>query len=132
MQTLPDSRPESIKDIYNAAVDHVRISRLTDAEFIYAPSQIALGALYLAGPSLAEQWARAKGLGQNSTALAIAKEVAALINRENERGGGINVDEVREVDKRLRLCRHPEKIPGTKAYASFLLAKHSLKLSIAS
>ncbi|PVF98557.1 cyclin-like protein [Serendipita vermifera] len=114
LQTLPDSQPESIKDIYNAAIDHVRMSRLTDAEFIYAPAQIALASLHLASSDLAEQWARAKGL--NQTELDVIKEAATMIGLESERGGGIDVEVVREVDRRLRLCKNPEKIPGTKAY----------------
>ncbi|KIM32422.1 hypothetical protein M408DRAFT_326994 [Serendipita vermifera MAFF 305830] len=113
-QTLPDSRPEAIKDIYNAAIDHVRMSRLSDAEFIYAPSQIALAAFYLASEELAEQWAKAKGLSPSD--LDVIKEAASMISQESEQGGGINVEFVREVDRRLRLCKNPEKIPGTKAY----------------
>lgn len=112
-------RPDSIKDIYNAAIDHVRTSRLTDAEFIYAPSQIALASLYLASEELAEQWAHAKGLNQD--ALQTIKEAAVMIAKENE-GPKTDVDVVREIDRRLRLCKNPEKIPGTKAYVNFILA----------
>jgi len=86
---------------------------LTDAEFVYSPSQIALASFYLASEELAEQWARAKGLTQAS--LDVIKEAANMISRETEPGGGINVELVREVDRRLRLCKNPEKIPGTKA-----------------
>ena len=89
------------------------MSRLTDAEFIYAPSQIALAAFYLASEELAEQWAKAKGLSKGD--LVVIKEAASMIMQESERGGGINVELVREVDRRLRLCKNPEKIPGTKA-----------------
>lgn len=109
------------------------MSRLTDAEFIYAPSQIALAAFYLASEELAEQWARAKGLGQSG--LDVIKEVASMISQE---GGGINVEQVREVDRRLRLCKNPEKIPGTKACVppssilnlsrSYLLSRYAKRL----
>lgn len=117
-QSLPDLRPESIKDIYNAAIDHVRMSRLSDAEFIYSPSQIALASLYLASEELAEKWARAKGLTQEN--LAVIKGVAQTISCESD--GSIDVEMVREVDKRLRLCKNPEKIPGTKACVRDLVA----------
>jgi cyclin H len=92
------------------------MSRLTDAEFIYAPAQIALASLYLASSELAEQWARAKGL--NQTGLDVIKDAAEMIGKESK-GGGIDVELVREVDRRLRLCKNPEKIPGTKALVSF-------------
>ena len=89
------------------------MSRLTDAEFIYAPSQIALAAFYLASEELAEQWARAKGVGQSG--LNVIKETASMISQESDQGGVINVEQAREIDRRLRLCKNPEKIPGTKA-----------------
>jgi Cyclin C-terminal domain len=89
------------------------VSRFTDAEFIYAPSQIALAAFYLASEELAEQWARAKDLGQSG--LNVIKEAATMINQASEQGIGVDLEQVREVDKRLRLCKNPEKIPGTKA-----------------
>lgn len=37
----------------------------------------------------------------------------ALITTE---GQAPPIEAVREVDRRLRLCKNPEKIPGTKAY----------------
>lgn len=102
-------------------MEHARMSRLTDAEFIYAPSQIALASLYLASETHAEQWAKAKGVGSGDN-FNIIKEVAQMIGRESDIGGGINVELVREVDRRLRLCKNPEKIPGTKAYVLSLSA----------
>jgi cyclin H len=97
------------------------MSRLTDAEFIYAPAQIALASLYLASSELAEQWARAKGL--NQTGLDVIKEAAEMIGKESK-GGGIDVELVREVDRRLRLCKNPEKIPGTKASVLLFTCPH--------
>lgn len=114
LQSLPDTRPEAIKDILNAAREHVRTARLTDAEFLYPPSQIAAGAFWLASETLTEQWAKAKGL--TASELEPIKEVARMIERENEPGGRINIELVRDVDRRLRLCKNPEKIPGTNAY----------------
>jgi cyclin H len=89
------------------------MARLTDAEFIYAPSQIALASFYLASEELAEQWARAKGVGQSG--LDVIKEAASMIGQESEQRGGIDVGRLREVDRRLKVCKNPEKIPGTKA-----------------
>ena len=83
---------------------------MTDAELIYTPSQIALACLHLASPNLAQQWASFK---QADFALDIAKQIADLIMQT---GSSPDVEAVRAVDKRLRLCKNPEKVPGTKAY----------------
>lgn len=89
---------------------------MIDAEFIYAPSQIALASLYLASEELAEQWARAKGLNQSS--LETIKEAAAMIAKERD-DPPLDMTVVKEIDRRLRLCKNPEKMPGTKAYVFF-------------
>ena len=88
----------------------MRESRLTDAELIYTPSHIALAAFSLASGELAGQWARTKNAEH---ALAVIGEIGQMIQ---EHGNGPDVEAVREVDKRLRLCKNPEKVPGSKAY----------------
>ena len=88
----------------------MRESRLTDAELIYTPSQIALAAFSLASGELAGQWARTKNAEH---ALAVIGDIGQMIQ---EHGNGPDVEAVREVDKRLRLCKNPEKVAGTKAY----------------
>lgn len=42
-------------------------------------------------------------------------DIIALIRTD---GVGPNVDSVREVDKRLRLCKNPQKLVGSKAYVT--------------
>ena len=43
----------------------------------------------------------------------VLEPIKALILRD---GSPPDVEAVREVDRRLRLCKNPEKIPGTNAY----------------
>ncbi|KAJ8494883.1 hypothetical protein ONZ51_g2003 [Trametes cubensis] len=114
VQTLPDISIEELSRAYETALGHVRAARLTDAEFIYTPSQIALACFSLASPTLASAWARAKFPSTpHPPVLDVLEPIKALILRD---GSPPNVEAVREVDRRLRLCKNPEKIPGTNAY----------------
>lgn len=100
----------NLHEAYSSAVKHIHAARLTDVELIYTPSQIALAAFSMASPDLAVLWARAKG---SENALSIASGIEVMIKRD-----GIipDVEKVRDVDRRLRLCKNPEKVQGTKAY----------------
>lgn len=96
--------------MYRNAVQHVRASRLTDAELLYSPSQIALASFSLASPNVATSWARAKGA---EPTLAVIEHIKEMIHAE---GTAPDVERVRDVDRRLRLCKNPEKVVGSKAY----------------
>ncbi|KAI5122558.1 hypothetical protein M0805_004777 [Coniferiporia weirii] len=110
VQNLPDISVDMLQEAYRSAAKHVRASRLTDAELIYTPSQIGLAAFLLASSDLAAAWARAKGA---ESVLPIAGNIAEVIRRD---GNGPDVEKVRDVDRRLRLCKNPEKVVGSKAY----------------
>jgi cyclin H len=101
--------------LYDIALKHVRASRLSDAELIYPPSQIALAALSLANPELASQWIKAR-----VTDVAGMDDLKQVLDRVQSmitlQGQPPSVDDVREVDRRLRLCKNPEKVVGSKAY----------------
>ncbi|KAG5644755.1 hypothetical protein DXG03_007884 [Asterophora parasitica] len=119
MQTLPEC-PADTRPIYELALNHVRSSRLTDAELIYTPSQIALAALSLATPELASQWSASKTpsgpspSGQSVEMLpGVTEAIKTLITTA---GHPPQVEAVREVDRRLKLCKNPEKIVGSHAY----------------
>lgn len=72
----------------------------------------------LASPHLAASWAHAKldtsssGLSGDSL-LDVVESIKAMITAE---GSPPDIEAVREVDRRLKLCKNPEKIPGTNAY----------------
>ena len=118
---------DELRTAYDLAVKHVRASRLTDVELTYTPSQIALGCLSLASPPLASAWARSKtGTAGSSPSPPQspfgAPEVVILdilepLKRMVEMDGvPPDVEAVREVDRRLKLCKNPEKIVGSNAY----------------
>ncbi|KAF8078470.1 cyclin-like protein [Lyophyllum atratum] len=119
MQTLPNCPPDT-RPIYESALTHLRASRLTDAELIYTPSQIALAAISLSAPELASQWSVSKmrsdvSLSPLSTEQlpGVTETIKALITSA---GHPPSVEAVREVDRRLKLCKNPEKIVGSQAY----------------
>jgi len=115
LQSLPDSPVDRPQEIYDTALSHVRASRLTDAELIYTPSQIALACLSLASASFASQWASSKSRSPlfASTSENTINAITFLITTS---GHPPLVESVREVDRRLKLCKNPEKVVGSKAY----------------
>ena len=113
-QTLPDISLEELSKAYEVAVGYVRAARLTDAEFVYAPAQIALACFSLASPTLASAWARAKFPSlSHPPVLDVLEPIKAVIEQD---GSPPDVEAVREVDRRLRLCKNPEKVVGSNAY----------------
>ncbi|KAG6911852.1 hypothetical protein DXG01_000099 [Tephrocybe rancida] len=119
IQNLPDS-PLDTKLLYESAMAHIRASRLTDSELIYTPSQIALAALSLTAPNLASQWSDSK-LERASASLALtANTLPTLLDSVktviSSCGHPPDLEAVREVDRRLKLCKNPEKIVGSHAY----------------
>ncbi|KAH7880566.1 cyclin-like protein [Lentinula edodes] len=129
IQNLSDSLPDISKtqgSIYESALIHVRAARLTDAEFIYTPSQIALACISLTAPDLAKKWLESKEnipLPENRTdipprpsATTLFASIEAIKSIITNAGKVPDVEAVREVDRRLRTCKNPEKVVGTKAY----------------
>lgn len=102
---LPQSE---LDQVYNQAMSHVRASRLTDAEFIYSPAQVAAACISLVSPQVASAWIRSKG-----TDGSFIPSLCAII-REGSKLPGVEM--VREVDRRLKLCKNPEKVVGSAAY----------------
>lgn len=100
--------PPELDQIYNQAMGHVRASRLTDAEFIYSPAQIAAACISLASPQAANTWMRSKDSDGS-----FIPPLCAVIHQGSELQG---VDLIREVDRRLKLCKNPEKVVGSSAY----------------
>ena len=81
---------------------------------MYTPSQIALACFSLASPGLASAWARAKFPSvPHPPVLDVLEPIKGVIQQD---GSPPDVEAVREVDRRLRLCKNPEKIVGSNAY----------------
>lgn len=102
---LPHSE---LDQVYNQAMSHIRASRLTDAELIYSPAQIAAACISLASPQAATTWMRSKG-----TDGSFIPSLCAIIQEGSKLPG---VDMIKEVDRRLKLCKNPEKVVGSSAY----------------
>jgi cyclin H len=116
LQTLPDAAAEVTQKLYDAALNLVRASRLTDAELIYTPSQIALACLSSCSPSLATAWAKSKVSADSPAYAALQhtlESIKAIITHD---GHPPDVESVRVVDRRLKLCKNPEKVVGSSVY----------------
>lgn len=115
----------SIQESLNPALQHLRASRLTDAEFIYTPSQIALACFRLADSEMVDaflDWrydtadpdeveVHGPPYGMERARLAqILGDVGAMIEQ-----GSVDLDlkVIKGIDKRLKSCTNPEKVPGT-------------------
>ncbi|THU91760.1 cyclin-like protein [Dendrothele bispora CBS 962.96] len=120
---VPTDFAKTQTSLYDTALNYVRASRLTDAEFIYTPSQIALAAFSLAAPEIAQQWLKSKqAVSESNPSSPTQIPPGILGSLEFIKGLIVNAGQppeteaVREVDRRLRLCKNPEKVVGSKAY----------------
>lgn len=102
-----------IKDeaVYEKAQNFVRRSRLTDAELVYTPSQIALACLSLASTPLAQSW-----IASHEASFVDGELITAVKALIVDEGTVPAVEVVREIDRRLKLCKNPEKVVGSRAY----------------
>ncbi|GAA5891756.1 hypothetical protein JCM6882_006196 [Rhodosporidiobolus microsporus] len=110
----------------------VRTSRLTPAELIYSPGQIALACFRLAEPALVEKWigvkedrlaeskkpqdkadAAAPPLGHEAL-LRVLDEIQSMVNEAQTKRVG--KQEATTLDRRLRLARNPEKDPNSALF----------------
>jgi cyclin H len=127
-KSAPDANSNAAQAALPKAIEHLVASRMTDLEFTHTPSQISLGAWYLSSEDLVMSyidWRYTKRNGETMTEeqtdnlpfgstkerlLEIVQDVAAVI-----KGSEVDLDmkKVKEVDKRLKGCTNPEKIPGT-------------------
>ena len=115
---------KAIQSSVTAAIDYLAHSRLTDAEFIYTPSQISLASLRLSNPSLIDsflEWrystasedeAPPYGLPRDRL-LSIISDLEKLIQQGS---AGLDLKKIKGIDKRLKSCTNPEKVPGTALY----------------
>lgn len=100
--------PSELDQVYNQAMSHTRASRLTDAEFTHSPAQIAAACISLVSPQIVNTWMQSKG-----TDGSFIPSLCATIQEGSKLSG---VETIREVDRRLKLCKNPEKVVGSSAY----------------
>ena len=91
---------------------------MTDVEFIYTPSQIALAAFRLSEPNAIENWLGLKESLQDPSStnhlehdllLECLETIGSIILKSET--DGVDTEAVRAVDLRLRWARNPEKDP---------------------
>ena len=116
MQSLdPPPAQDVLHSAHKVALDLVRRSRLTDVELLYTPSQIALACLHRANAQLAEPWLLNK-IERDPTippeTASILDTISLIIDAD---GAPPPLEVVREIDKRLKLCKNPEKVVGSRA-----------------
>ena len=79
-----------------------------------------MAAFSLGAAELAEKWVRTKVTGevtaQKLSVDALSPVLEGIKGMILAEGHAPDVEAVREVDRRLRLCKNPEKIVGSKAY----------------
>jgi len=107
---------------------------LTDLEFTHSPSQIALACFRLSSPILIDAFLEWKyrsydGEGllygvERDELLEIIRDIEGVITGAR---GEVDKTKVKEIDKRLKGCSNPEKVPGTALYVTFLFLPDSLK-----
>lgn len=132
MLTEQDDIDHLVNVTYPRAHSTILSLRITDAEFLYTPSQIALAAFHAVDPSLTERWLASKlELSTSSTLRQLPKEeqvpslddilrdtvdpIVALA--EAAKAGKLtDIEKVRHVDRRLRFCKNPEKDPNSSLY----------------
>ncbi|KAJ2788081.1 hypothetical protein GGI15_000102 [Coemansia interrupta] len=115
MQAYIDDKP-LLKEVYERTHHYIDQSLYTDLVFLYQPSQIALGAFKLAAkdkeldidPYLTECF-EARLL---ETLYTILDDIQEIILAHKS----ITLEKAREIDRKLILCRNPEKNPNSKLY----------------
>ncbi|WWC64757.1 uncharacterized protein I303_107368 [Kwoniella dejecticola CBS 10117] len=142
-QNQPNPPIDTIQRSLSEALKYLSQSLMTDLEFIYTPSQISLACFHLSNPTLVEEFLRHRytnfkskltstpndaesGEGDQEDQqelpygmtqvrlLDILRDIEGIIKTD----GAIDIDmkKVKEIDKRLKNCTNPEKIPGTALY----------------
>jgi cyclin H len=119
---MPDLDRKTLQSAIQPAGERIISSRYTDLEFTNSPSQIALASLRMADPALVGaflDWKYSTWPGEDEDQpYGIAKErlLGILDDVEDLIKKGEAVPEkatLKGIDKRLKSCTNPEKVPGT-------------------
>ncbi|KAG8927870.1 hypothetical protein FRC01_006786 [Tulasnella sp. 417] len=112
-KTLSSYNQVTSEDEYGQALERVRASRMTDAELIFTPSQIALACLHSVSPALAEQWVDLKSPNSADAVMETVSRIQEIIDTQS---APPDLVMVKDIDRRLKICTNPEKVVGSKAY----------------
>lgn len=124
LQDQPTPPIDAMQRALPGALDRLHASRYTDAEFLYSPAQIALACWRASNRELVDNFldwkyesaASEEGAPQPygcsvSDLRRIIEEVEEVV--KDDSGANPELKRIKEVDKRLKACTNPEKIPGT-------------------
>ncbi|GAA5964990.1 hypothetical protein JCM3765_004819 [Sporobolomyces pararoseus] len=123
LQTCPGVNLTTIAPTVSKAQSYLRTSRHTSAELIYSPSQIALSCLHLVSPSLVESYLsskqsnaenKSKSTLERTKMIKLLQEIGEMIT--NCQKNPVAKDKVKDIDKRLKWARNPEKDPSSALY----------------
>ncbi|KAL1410893.1 hypothetical protein Q8F55_001836 [Vanrija albida] len=129
LELQDQARPpiDAIQRALPAALDRLQWSRYTDAEFVYAPSQVALACFRIANAELVDGFLEFRYAAAQATdgaglpygtsledLLRLTKEIEAVIRDAGS--GAFDIKKIKEIDKRLKSCANPEKTPGSALY----------------
>jgi len=115
-KTIPEIDPSTISSSASKAQSHLRTSRHTSLELLYTPSQIALSCLSLSSPSLAHSYLLSKTSKPTQTQKVEVEKMERLLNEVGavvKESKGIDKERVKDIDKRLKWARNPEKDPSS-------------------
>ncbi|KAG0151237.1 hypothetical protein CROQUDRAFT_57206 [Cronartium quercuum f. sp. fusiforme G11] len=102
---------ELLNEHWEGVRELLKASRLTDAEFLWTPSQIATAAWWIRDPEGITEWIRSKA---QQLLMSYLPALAELIQRAQ--ATPVDKERVTAVDRRLRFCRNPEKDPNSALY----------------
>jgi cyclin H len=122
LQDQPSPPIDTVQKALSAALDRLHASRYTDAEFLYAPAQIALACWRVANRELVDRFLEDKYTAASDAdslpygapldeLRRVIEEVEEVVRDDS--GANPELKKIKEVDKRLKACSNPEKIPGT-------------------
>ncbi|EGG07432.1 uncharacterized protein MELLADRAFT_35564, partial [Melampsora larici-populina 98AG31] len=89
----------------------LRFSRLTDAEFLWTPSQIATAVWWIIEPERITEWIKSKA---QRLLMSYLPSLVELIKKS--KSTSIDKERVTAIDRRLKFCRNPEKDPNSNLY----------------
>ncbi|GAA5934803.1 TFIIH complex kinase subunit CCL1 [Sporobolomyces koalae] len=123
LQTCPGIEASVVASSASKATTYLKHSRHTWVELVYTPSQIALACLYLVSPDLVMTYLESKrSRSQASTTTSVEDSVMTRLLIEigetiqDVQRHPIEKDKVKDIDKRLRWARNPEKDPNSLLY----------------
>ena len=123
-RTIPLEFEKRVKAAYEAAKKRLESDAIiSDAYFLYTPSQIMFATLWLADQPLTEFYLSTKvntgtkSLGGKPKILATIKDCAMLLKEYASQSGTL-YEEAVAIDKKLHLCRNPEKLDLVKLNAA--------------